>query len=92
MKLIKIEAQNFKGIEHIELNLDNAPFNNVFTLVGINESGKTTILEAINSFEYNEENNLSLISNAILPSKEKIIPIKDKINFNGSIKIAFIYY
>lgn len=89
MKLIKIEAQNFKGIEHIELNLDNAPFNNVFTLVGINESGKTTILEAINSFEYNEEKNLSLISNAILPSKEKIIPIKDKINFNGSIKIAF---
>ena len=87
MRLKEIEAQNFKGIEKINLSLENSPRNNVFTLVGINESGKTTILEAMNSFEYNEEKQLSTISNAIIPTLEEIIPVKDRTNFNGSIKI-----
>lgn len=87
MRLKEIEAQNFKGIEKINLSLESSPRNNVFTLVGINESGKTTILEAMNSFEYNEEKQLSTISNAIIPTPEEIIPVKDRTNFNGSIKI-----
>ena len=87
MRLKQIEANNFKGIENIKLSLESSPHNNVFTLVGINESGKTTILEAMNSFEYNEEKQLSKISNAIIPTPEEIIPVKDRTNFNGSIKI-----
>jgi predicted ATP-dependent endonuclease of OLD family len=87
MRLEKIEAKNFKGIENMVLSLNNSPHNNVFTLVGINESGKTTVLEAMNSFEYNEERKLSTISNAILPTKEDIVPIKYRTNFNDSIKI-----
>ncbi|MBR4261832.1 MAG: AAA family ATPase [Bacilli bacterium] len=87
MRIKEIEAQNFKGIEKINLSLESSPRNNVFTLVGINESGKTTILEAMNSFEYNEEKQLSTISNAIIPIPEEIIPVKDRTNFNGSIKI-----
>ena len=87
MRIKEIEAQNFKGIEKINLSLESSPRNNVFTLVGINESGKTTILEAMKSFEYNEEKQLSTISNAIIPIPEEIIPVKDRTNFNGSIKI-----
>ena len=40
----KITINNFKGIKNIELNLEN---NRIITLVGLNESGKTTIMEAI---------------------------------------------
>jgi len=89
MKLVNVEIENYKGIDKTKLSLENAPNNNVFTLVGINESGKTTILEAINSFNYNAEKDLSTISKAILPSENSLIPIKYRINFNGSIKIKF---
>lgn len=89
MRLINITAENFKGIEKANVSLAKSPVNNVFTLVGINESGKTTMLEAINSFEYNDEKDLTKISNAILPSKDDLIPIKYRTNFNGNIKTVF---
>lgn len=89
MRLISITAENFKGIEKANVSLAKSPVNNVFTLVGINESGKTTMLEAINSFEYNDEKDLTKISNAILPSKDDLIPIKYRTNFNGNIKTVF---
>ena len=62
MKFKKIEIKNYKGIENATLELSNSPKGNVYTLVGINESGKTSLLEAINTFEYN------LFSNFISPS------------------------
>ena len=87
MKFNKIKIVNYKGIEETELELLNSPRGNVYTLVGINESGKTSILEAINSFEYNSEKSSSAVSNAIKPDLNQIIPIKDKANFNGSIEL-----
>ena len=87
MKFNKIKIVNYKGIEETELELSNSPRGNVYTLVGINESGKTSILEAINSFEYNSEKSSSAVSNAIKPDLNQIIPIKDKANFNGSIEL-----
>ncbi|MEO8768799.1 MAG: AAA family ATPase [Ferruginibacter sp.] len=47
MKYTKFEIDNFKGIDSIELKLTN---NRVISLVGLNESGKTTIMEALNTF------------------------------------------
>lgn len=87
MKFSKIKIKNYKGIEETELELSNSPKGNVYTLVGINESGKTSILEAINSFEYNAEKGSSAVSNAIKPDFNQIIPIKDKANFNGNIEL-----
>ena len=46
-KTFKIE--NFKGIESAEISLTSAKAR-VISLVGLNESGKTTVLEAIRSF------------------------------------------
>lgn len=87
MKFKKIEIKNYKGIENATLELSSSPKSNVYTLVGINESGKTSILEAINSFEYNSEKGSSAISNAVKPDLNQIIPIKDKANFNGNIEL-----
>jgi len=85
MDLVSVEIRNFKGINDVKFDLIKSPYNNVNTLVGVNESGKTTILEAINFFEYNDETD-------ILDTKinfDDIIPIKEKTNFNDSIFIKF---
>jgi predicted ATP-dependent endonuclease of OLD family len=47
MKYSKFIIKNFKGIDKVEIDLSN---NRIITLVGLNESGKTTIMEAINLF------------------------------------------
>lgn len=47
MKYLEFEIINFKGIDSIKLNIKN---NRIITLVGLNESGKTTIMEAIKAF------------------------------------------
>ena len=91
MKLKKIDVKNFKGIQQLELDLSKTPNNNVYTLVGINESGKTTILEALDYFEYNDDKALKEISNASQLSENDIIPINKRSNFNDSIEIKFIF-
>ena len=50
MRYLKFRIRNFKGIKDTELDLRTSTGANVFALVGLNESGKTTILEAIHSF------------------------------------------
>lgn len=87
MKLTSFEVQKFKGIGNLKISFNNTPSNGVYTLVGINESGKTTILEALNYYEYNDEKELNKISNAMLPSHDDIIPIKNWSNFNDEIII-----
>lgn len=91
MKLINFEVQKFKGIGKLKISFNNTPTNGVYTLVGINESGKTTILETLNYYEYNDEKDLNKISNAMLPSHEDIIPIKNRSNFNDDIIIKAIH-
>ena len=50
MRYSQFKINNFKGGKEITLDLDKNQ-SKVFTLVGLNESGKTTILEAINLFQ-----------------------------------------
>lgn len=78
MKYTKFLISNYKGIdETISLNLETKPSTNIFTLVGLNESGKTSILEAINLLQNDQ------------PEKEahKMIHKSQKGNFNGSISV-----
>lgn len=51
MKYTKFTIKNYKGIPEITLDLTKKPNSNIFTLVGLNESGKTTLLEAIYLFQ-----------------------------------------
>lgn len=88
MKINNICIKNFKGIENTTFDLYKKPNNNVYTLVGINESGKTTILEAIDYFIYSEEKGVKSISNTIKPNLDDIIPVSKRANFNDNIEIV----
>ncbi|MFA6246080.1 MAG: AAA family ATPase [Mucilaginibacter sp.] len=78
MRYSKFEIKSFKGIKHIVLDLDKEPKSKVFTLIGLNESGKTSILEAIDFFQTD------------LPVKDrhKLISKSEKIDFNGSVSVS----
>lgn len=77
--------KNFKGIERMTLDLTG----DVTTLIGLNESGKTTILEAIFCFSYGAEN-LEAINPgmASLRVPDQWIPIARRANFNDTIEIC----
>lgn len=78
MKYTKFVIENFKGIEKVELDLTKLPNANIFTLVGLNESGKTSILKAIN-----------LLHNNVSSSQaHELIHKSKKGNFNGSISVS----
>lgn len=91
MEYTGFEIENFRGIKKISIDLSRSPQANVFTLVGLNESGKTTILEALSRMA-GDPINLSSID----PSKNKttdrdyqsFVPVSERANFSGEIKLS----
>jgi len=80
MKYSKFTIKNFKGIQSLEIDLSKYPNGNIFPLVGLNESGKTSILEAINFFQnFNEISDDELFN---------FIPKSKSSNFTGIIEIS----
>ncbi|EQA44659.1 AAA domain protein [Leptospira broomii serovar Hurstbridge str. 5399] len=79
MRYLGFNIRNFKGIREVSIDLNKKPYINIFTLIGLNESGKTTILEAIHYF-------------SILETKDdhKYIPKSKKHNYNESITVEAI--
>jgi predicted ATP-dependent endonuclease of OLD family len=77
MKFLGFRIRNFKGIDNAEMNLLRTG-GKVFTLIGLNESGKTTLLEAISFLmdNPNEEAHKNLFgeSFSFLNDKTKLIP------------------
>ena len=88
MKFAEFHIKNFKGIEELRFNLDKSPEANIFTLVGLNESGKTTILEAINLFLSNPELGPLDIPGSKIKHREELIPINKRDNFNEDVSIT----
>ena len=89
MEYSSFEIQNFKGIEHAEIDLSGAPGGSIFTLVGLNESGKTTVLEAIGYFQAKEKHLESLYDDDYRHGDvHDLIPMKKKANFNESVVIS----
>lgn len=89
MRFTYFEFENFKGIEKARLDLKSKNDANVYTLVGLNESGKTTILEAINYFIYNTVDLAPLeIDRYKAKDVHDLIPINKRDNFNGEIIIT----
>lgn len=88
MKFTYFKFKNFKGIENQKLDLSKNPDSNIYTLVGLNESGKTTILEAINYFKHNPEKLDALeLKNYDFEDIHSLIPINKRDNFNDVISI-----
>lgn len=50
MRYKSFKIQNFKGVKDTTVALDGLTGAGVFAFVGLNESGKTTVLEAIHSY------------------------------------------
>lgn len=78
MRYSEINIKNYKGIDEVELNLNN---ERIYTLVGLNESGKTTILESVALF-------YRLIKGESLENTELNSIRPKSISFSGGITIS----
>lgn len=92
MKYKEFQIENFKGIQSLKFELDNrAPISKIFTLVGLNESGKTTILEALGFFYDNVKDEKELtITKSIVDDVHELIPKSKKSLFTDSISVVSI--
>lgn len=89
MKLVGFDIKNFKGIKDAKIRFGHNDIARVHTLVGLNESGKTTLLEAMHSFSPDAETQL-VVRNAktIQEQREQAVP-RDKIaNFSGEVSVT----
>ncbi len=88
MKFTYFRFENFKGIIKGKLDFSRNSDSKVFTLVGLNESGKTTVLEAINYFAYKRETLDALEFESYEPDDiHDLIPINKRDNFNEAILV-----
>lgn len=89
MRFSKFEFNNFRGLSSTTLDLTRSPKEAVNVLVGLNESGKTTILEAINHFRSNpdlkKKNPNTRFKTDI--DFQAMIPIGKRAFFNDSISV-----
>ena len=88
MKCTRFEIKNFKGIRKLSLDLGAHPQGSIITLVGLNESGKTTILEALDYLQLgiNDPDPLDLLGLS-RDDPHALIPISQRGNFNGTTEI-----
>lgn len=83
MKYQGFKIKNFKGIKELELKLDNEPRSKIVTLVGLNESGKTTILEALDFFR----NGLQHSEYHVLIPKDRKLIFTEDISVKASMQL-----
>lgn len=89
MRFLKFTIENFKGIQKAIVDFKNVPNASIFTLVGLNESGKTTILEAINSFSPDEQGVGTLYRDVMREIRpQDLVPKNKKANFTGNISVT----
>jgi AAA ATPase-like protein len=91
MRHTRIHITNYRGIASVELSFDKPPRSNVFTLVGLNESGKTTILEAINFFNKREDLDPLDLPGYATRDVHELIPISMRSNFNERISVQMFF-
>lgn len=88
MKLVSFKAKNFKGIEEIHIPLDGLPNSNVYCFVGLNESGKTTVLESLDAYSGWTETLKPVTSSTTEElDKKRFIPKSKISNFTGKISV-----
>lgn len=92
MRHTYFEIKNFKGIQELRIDFDSAPASRVVTLVGLNESGKTTILEALNFYKHKPKSLESLkITGYQISDPHDVIPVSRRSNFTDTISITAGY-
>lgn len=91
MKIRYFEIENFKGIGSVRLDFDSHPRSNIYTLVGLNESGKTTVLEALNFLAGGAALDPLNLEGYSIRDVHDLIPIGRRANFNDEIAIRARY-
>jgi hypothetical protein len=85
----KFTLENFRGIEKTEISLSGRITTPIVTLVGLNESGKTTILEGLSHFVTGDPVVAKIFEGTRASTQAlSLIPIHKKANFTGKIKIS----
>lgn len=88
MKYTRFLVKNFKGIKETHISLSSVAGASVFAFVGLNESGKTTILEAIHSFAPDKATGEILgSSDAVGVPFEARVPRHQIANFTGKVEV-----
>lgn len=87
MRFKKFGIENYKGIRKAELILTPSGAN-VATLIGLNESGKTTILEAISRFSQSNDEQALYDEASEDVSPNTFVPKDQKSNFSDEIRIT----
>ncbi|MCE4071524.1 MULTISPECIES: ATP-dependent nuclease [Pseudomonas] len=88
-KILDFEIENYKGIVKTRIELAGRIDSPVVTLIGLNESGKTTILEAISQFVSRDRSVSSLYFFSPENREEfTFIPVSRKGAFTGVVSIA----
>jgi hypothetical protein len=87
MRFLEFRIQNFKGIKEATIKLGGT-IPSIHTLVGLNESGKTTILEAINMFQPDVEGMHAIAQQQnLLEEKDHLIPKSRRADFTDEIRV-----
>lgn len=91
MRYKSFRIANFKGIKDTTVNLQAVAGASVFAFVGLNESGKTTVLEAIHSFCPDDATSELLGGEVSLG-----VPFKDRVprhalsDFTGDVSVTAV--
>lgn len=90
MRFISFTIRNFRGVQHAKIDLLPTGAG-VFTLIGLNESGKTTVLEAIGSFQLRGADEKSLYqSKPLQVDPSTYVPKHEKATFTGDIVVSAV--
>ncbi|MDQ4086561.1 MAG: ATP-binding protein [Pseudomonadota bacterium] len=90
MRFKSFEIRNFRGIEYAKLDLVPSGAG-IFTLIGLNESGKTTILEAISTFHIRGGDEKSLYQTKPAETDpSSFVPKHQKATFSGDITVTAV--
>lgn len=88
-KILDFEIENYKGIVKTKIELAGKIDSPVVTLIGLNESGKTTVLEAISQFVSSDRSVSSLYFFSPENKDEfSFIPVSQKGGFTGEVSIS----
>lgn len=88
MQYKSFRLRNFKGVADTTIKLANVGGANVVTLIGLNESGKTTILEGIYTFSPDSESKTLFDTKLLSPDPVARIPKSKLFSFNEDISIV----
>jgi predicted ATP-dependent endonuclease of OLD family len=89
MRYKSFRIQNYKGVRDTTIQIP-AGSSNAVTLIGLNESGKTTLLEAIYSFSPDAESEPLFVDTALLPDESARIPRDKLFSFSDTISVTAV--